>query len=253
MSAQNIEFLILGFNGQSVTLACLKSITSFAPSASVTFLDNGSTEEMQVIKSYISANSNWHYLRSETNLGVTKGRNLLLSRSSGDILVFMDNDAQLTGSISEILIEAISNEENIGMVGKEGILFDPDLNDYLYRGNMQVDAVPGYFQAFSRRFYLEVGKLDERFDLYWMEDMDYCLEGKKKGFKNMIIENLPVEHLEHISSSFLDDETKKQKILTNRQLFISKWSSQLDILEINRAHIDHLSCLNCDQKWSRQQ
>lgn len=253
MSTINIEFLILGFNGQSVSLECLKSITTFAPSASVTFLDNGSSEEMHAIKAYISAYPNWHYLRSETNLGVTKGRNLLLSSSSGDILVFMDNDAQLTGPISEILIDTISKEQNIGIVGKEGILFDPDLNDYLYRGNMRVDAVPGYFQAFSRRFYLDVGMLDERFDLYWMEDMDYCLEGKKKGFVNKIIENLPIEHLEHISSSFLDDETKKQKIHTNRQLFVSKWSTQLDILEINRAHIDHLSCVNCDQKWSRQQ
>jgi GT2 family glycosyltransferase len=202
MSTQNIEFLILGFNGQSVSLACLKSITTFAPSTSVTFLDNGSSEEMHAIKTYISAYPNWHYLRSETNLGVTKGRNSLLSRSSGDILVFMDNDAQLTGPISEILIDAISNEQNIGVVGKEGILFDPDLNDYLYRSNMQVDAVPGYFQAFSRRFYLEVGMLDERFDLYWMEDMDYCLEGKKKGFVNKTIENLPIEHLEHISHHF---------------------------------------------------
>ncbi len=253
MSTINIEFLILGFNGQSVSLTCLESIATFAPSASVTFLDNGSDQEMHDIKSYISRHQNWHYLRSETNLGVTKGRNLLLSRSTGDILVFMDNDAHLTGPISDILINAILNESNTGIIGKEGILFDPELNDYLYRGNMNVDAIPGFFQAFSRKFYLEVGQLDERFDLYWMEDMDYCLEGKKKGFANKIIENLPIEHLEHISSSFLDDETKKQKILTNKQLFISKWSPQLDILEVQRGHINHLSCLNCDQKWSRQQ
>ncbi len=253
MGTPTIEFLILGFNGQSVSLACLKSIATFAPSAAVTFLDNGSDEEMLTIKSYISTYPSWRYLRSKMNLGVTRGRNLLLSRSTGDILVFMDNDAHLTGPISDILINAILNEPNTGIIGKEGILFDPELNDYLYRGNMNVDAIPGFFQAFSRKFYLKVGQLDERFDLYWMEDMDYCLEGKKKGFTNKIIENLHIEHLEHISSSFLDEETKKQKILTNRQLFISKWSSQIDILEINRARINHLSCLNCDQKWSRKQ
>lgn len=252
ISAEDIEFLIIGFNSQKESLICLKSIDTFEPKCRVSFLDNGSQTESQELKSYIQNRTRWRYYRNSINLGVVGGRNLLLSRSSSNLLVFMDNDAELTTPVSSIIASAYKSDPNIGMVGYEGILLDPNLNDYTYRGiKMEVDAISGYFQCIPRSILTQVGLLT-KYTLYGKEDIDYGLRVKERGYKNIILPGFQIKHIRHAASSTLNAELKNHAELLNKKVFFQYWSEKAHLFEVNRKNMNEIACIECDEVWHKK-
>lgn len=246
-----VEFLVLGFNGHAETLQCLSSIIQYEPTALVTFLDNGSEGQSLEVQDLIAGHGPlYRYMRSDTNLGVAGGRNLLLSQSRGDILIVMDNDARLQAQVSDRIWAHYHADDMLGIIGCEGILLDPELNDYTYRDiDMEVDAISGYFQCIPRSLYLLVGPISQ-YELYGKEDIDYSLRVKQLGFHNRILPTLRVFHQRHVSSSTLDRVLKKSAEATNKRLFREKWFQKQDLLEYRRKGLTRLTCVECDQVWT---
>lgn len=84
----------------------------------VVVLDNGSSPPLPPIDGTI-------WVRSEVNLGATGGRNEIVKHSTGDILVFLDDDAVLRSpSDVEHIRESFSADEGLavvaGLVRREG-------------------------------------------------------------------------------------------------------------------------------------
>jgi len=61
----------------------------------VIIVNNRSTESYEAVEAFINANNHipFRYEIAEENLGVSRGRNYAISKSSGDILLFLDDDA----------------------------------------------------------------------------------------------------------------------------------------------------------------
>lgn len=245
---KKITFLIIAYNSLETTLFCLDSLLKHEKESMVSFLDNGSEEPVyeNVKKRYSSAD--WLIYRSDKNLGVVGGRNYLLKKTVGKYLVFMDNDVELTGVVSQRIKSNLSDLA-VGIYGQRGIMLSLDLRPFVV-AEKEVDAVGGFFLCFRQDLLDKIGLLDENFKIYGQEDFDFCLRAKMAGYKIISDKSLPLIHHEHKSSLTVAElEDYKQK---NFQYFFDKWKNSLGILEIERKKINRLSCLNCSEIWERK-
>lgn len=243
---EEISFLVIAYNSLDSTIRCLESLVKYERGAGILVLDNGSEEPIFSIVSEKFSSLDVQVFRSEKNLGVAGGRNYLLKKTLGEYLVFVDNDVELTDEVSKKIKECFRNPE-VGIYGKVGIMLSDELRPFTV-SEKEVDAVPGFFQAFPRKLIEEIGKLDEKFITYWNEDMDFCLRAKKAGYKIIADDSLPIIHYTSQSSTL---RKKRDFIKKNQKYFYNKWRNSLKILEIEKKGINHLSCLNCSETWER--
>jgi GT2 family glycosyltransferase len=89
-----VSVLIGSRNRPQALARCLRSVLELSyPRKEVVVLDDASTMNLAEACAAESRGATIRWLRSETRLGVAGGRNLLISKASGDIVVFIDDDA----------------------------------------------------------------------------------------------------------------------------------------------------------------
>lgn len=245
---KKISFLIIAHNRLEQTICCLESLLKFEGGEEILVLDNGSEEPVysKVIETFSCLGVKT--FKSERNLGVVGGRNLLLGKANGDILVLVDNDVELTCAIGKKIRENL-RDVSIGVYGQRGIMFSDELLPFVVPDG-EVDAIAGFFQCFRADLLDEIGMLDGNFKIYGQEDFDFCLRAKKAGYKIIADSSLPVvHHGDRFMPQAVENESTKQE---NFKYFYNKWKDSLDILEIERKKINRLSCLNCSQIWERE-
>lgn len=96
-----IAFIIITYNRPEDALALLKNIAQLDKAADlleeVILVNNASTTDYSAVEQYISAHPQFpfRYFYSDENLGVARGRNLAISKSSAPLLIMLDDDAVL--------------------------------------------------------------------------------------------------------------------------------------------------------------
>lgn len=97
---QNLSILIITYNRPQETLDLLKSIRAQEGvekvAKEILILNNASTTDYTVVKEYIKAEADlpFQYIDSDENLGVARGRNLLIEKAKGDYLLVLDDDIE---------------------------------------------------------------------------------------------------------------------------------------------------------------
>jgi GT2 family glycosyltransferase len=96
-----LAFIIITYNRPNDALELLQNIAGMEGAGDllqeVILLNNASTADYTPVKEYIATNPQipFHYVYSEENLGVARGRNFAISKSTAPILIMLDDDAVL--------------------------------------------------------------------------------------------------------------------------------------------------------------
>ena len=171
--------------------------------------------------------------------------NISVSKSIGDYLLFMNDDAAPidSGWLTEMV--SICQQENVGVVGpklvhsdrtiqhagisllRTGAGFHPFQNvqhnkpTYFGLANMirNCSAVTGACLLIKRKVFEEIGMFDEDFDLYYV-DTDLCMKTIKKGYRVIYT---PYALLLHQGSSTIKENSSAFFAVENHRSFISKW------------------------------
>ena len=97
---RSIGFIIITYNRPSDTLELVKNLSTLDRAADllheIVIVNNASSEDYSQVKRFIGESAlPFKYFEAPENLGVTKGRNFAIERSTAPILVMLDDDAVL--------------------------------------------------------------------------------------------------------------------------------------------------------------
>jgi len=249
---KSVSIITVNFNQHQVNLDFLNSLKQ-NPSKynlEVIFVDNGSREEFE--REYKSICSELVYIRSNQNLGFAGGNNLGIKKATGDYLLLLNNDTEITSNTIDVLVSEMENNSQIGLLSPLILYYDePKVIQYAGFSEMNyltcrnsgigsMETNNGQFDKVSvetafchgaammcRRSDLDiVGLMADEFFLYY-EELDWCEKFKKAGKKIWFTGKTEIYHKESMSVG-KESAIKTYFMTRNRMLFIRRNTSFLN-------------------------
>lgn len=194
--APTVSLCILCHDRPAELAEALASAATDGPWAEVVVLDMASDPPLAPVDG-----ARW--LRSDENRGVTTGRNRLAEAATGDVLVFLDDDAVFCGRVVARLQEAFAADPALGAVAfrvRRPAGDGPSL-EHPFRGSgRDARSSPrdcAYFvgcgYAIRRAAHLAAGGYDDRF-FYSTEEVDLSYRLLRDGWRLRYDPALEVEH-----------------------------------------------------------
>ncbi len=119
-----LSIIIVTYNSAGVLPACLDALAAYPPSCpcEVLVVDNGSTDAtLDVIR---AAGERVIHVPNAGNLGFARGNALGVTRASGDLLLLLNPDTEVTAGALDALMHALAAEERRWVAG--ACLLAPD-------------------------------------------------------------------------------------------------------------------------------
>jgi len=209
-----ISIVIITYNRQADMLELVQNIASLQYLEllkEVIIVNNRSTETYQPVEEFIRqpAHIPFQYFIAEENLGVSRGRNYAIQKSTAPVLVFIDDDALFQNKDVLLQIQNIFSEKQNERTGIAAFKVY-----YASTGELQVNAFPhkqfeqrkdlhqfdtyyfsGCAHAIRRTVFDTVGYYPENF-FYGMEEYDLSFRTLKAGFKIIYDDRVIVLHKE---------------------------------------------------------
>jgi O-antigen biosynthesis protein len=246
-----ITIAMLTHNALDYTRACISSVERHTTVPhTIVILDNGSTDETPAWLAEQTA-PHVHVLLGQTNVGVPRGRNILLTRILPELLddeyvVFLDNDTEVGAGWSDLFLDLFSSHPEIGIAGAMGheIVVHPDRRELMPspRGlPAPVDVVSGFCLWVRSRCASSVGYFDEGLGTFWHEDDDYCIRARMLGYKVFMIPGAQLLHHAH-KSGVADAGIPLGGSPENQRYLVDKWRMMGAVDEhgrIRSGSLDH--------------
>ncbi len=198
-----LSFIIITYNRAGDTLELLQNISTLNNAVSflqeVIVINNASAEDYAEVKKYISETPAipFLYIDAPENLGVTKGRNFALQYATGDILIFLDDDATLQNADAlENVVKAFEkpgyDNRPVAIVSfkvlyystlqmQENALPHKQYNQYKHRNEFFTYYFAGGAHAIKKSVLTQVGALPAEF-FYGMEEYDLSYRIINNGY-----------------------------------------------------------------------
>ncbi len=217
-----VAIIVLNHDGTEDTLECLRSLRAVTfPGSRIYLVDNGSRPP--IAPSLPRQGQDIRLLESPENLGFTGGSNWAAREALAEgarYLLFLNNDATVAPGFLEPLVGALDADPRIGIAtpkiyfhGQDRVIWacGARLNSWIgrsvhvgvYRPDRgqydrlrRVDRVTGCAMLVRRDFVDRVGLLDDRFFAYG-EDVDWCLRGRRHGYRMAFVPDSIVWHRGH--------------------------------------------------------
>lgn len=235
-----VSIILVVHNKASLTFACLLSILNINDLAfEVIIVDNNSTDNTKTLLSRVK---NAKQLTNEVNLHFLLGANQASKIASGQLILFLNNDATLMYGALNTAVNVIKSRSNIGAVGGKVILTnlklqeagciiwgdattegygrgkDPFNSEYMF--SRTVDFCSGAFLLTWNHLFQQCNGFDEIFKPAYYEETDYCLTIRKKGYEIVFEPRVGIKHLEFGSSKKTEQPYSLQE--KNRAIFLRK-------------------------------
>jgi GT2 family glycosyltransferase len=251
---KSVSIITVNFNQHQVNIDFLKSIklNSSSLKLEVIFVDNGSREEFE--SEYKKIFPDLIYIRSDKNLGFAGGNNLGIEAATGDYLLLLNNDTEITSDLIDVLVSEMDNNPEIGLISPLILFYDqPDTiqyagftkMDYLTCRNAGIGSLEinsGQFDNDSRETgychgaammcrkndLKTAGLMADEFFLYY-EELDWCEKFKQAGKKIWFTGKTKIYHKESMSVG-KESAVKTYFMTRNRMLFIRKNTSVLNTI-----------------------
>ena len=204
-----IGVVVLSHNKRDYLLLALESISqSDFSRLSVVVVDNASGDgSADAVQARYPA---FTLVRSSRNLGAAGGRNAgwrqLRSQGGCDYLVFLDDDSEVTPTYFSTVVRCFESNPEVGIVaGKaltgtdSGVIMSTGIAVNLYTGNVgdigvgerdlgqyeqarDLDACGGFALAVRAAVFEQLNGIDEQFNPYGWEEVDFCLRARDAGY-----------------------------------------------------------------------
>ncbi|MGX1928621.1 glycosyltransferase family 2 protein [Flagellimonas sp. 2504JD4-2] len=236
-----VSIITINYNESEVTLEMLESLKGLTyPNIEVIVVDNASPNDSpDIIKEQYPGVC---LIKSRENLGFAGGNNLGVKQSTGDYLLFINNDTIVPEGFIEPLVQTLQEDKTIGMVSpKIKFHWNPELiqyagytpmNHWTIRNNSigyhqkddgrfdtegETESIHGAAMMVPRTVVDKVGMMTEIYFLYY-EEHDWAEMIKRAGYKIYYQPKSHILHKESISTGKFSP-LKTYYISRNRILF----------------------------------
>jgi GT2 family glycosyltransferase len=213
----DISVIIVGWNAKHYLELCLNSLAEAPPrrSTEVIVVDNASSDgSSEMIKAKFPDVT---VIRSEENLGFSRGNNLGIRQCQGRYIALVNPDVIVFPGCLDALADFLDQNPRVGDVGPRVLNPDMSLQSTCRRAptlwnnvciatglasrfktsrffagehtfyfphdrTLPVDVIVGCFSMIRRETFDDVGLLDENLFMYG-DDVDWCLRARKAGWQ----------------------------------------------------------------------
>ncbi len=230
---------IVNYNSRRDLLNCLDSIRKNAPEElkpQIIVVNN----DREGIGGDLGSFPDVEVVEAKENLGFGRAHNLGAEKARGKFILFLNPDTGiLPGSIAQ-MIDIFDSDEKIGIVGpllvgesgnaeEEHCGFQKNpfslVKSKIFRGAnnfvkpLEVDWISGGAMMIKRDLFEKLGGFDENFFMYF-EDVDLCLQAKKRGYRVVVNPKSRIFHKG--GQSFSDNRLKKKYYYTSQDYYLQK-------------------------------
>lgn len=248
-SAKPLVSIIIPVHGKwSYTRQCLLSIESVHSTVpfEVIVVDDASPDDSA---EKIAACTGVRLVRTPRNLGFIGACNLGAENARSELLLFLNNDTEVTRGWLEALVETANSDDRIGLVGAKlvypdgslqeagGIIWSDatgwnygrngDPNDQAVNVVRDVDYCSGAAILVRRDLFERVGGFDTRYAPAYYEDTDLAFAIRASGHRVVVQPSSVVVHHEGISHGKDASGGVKRHQELNRTVFADKWADEL--------------------------
>jgi GT2 family glycosyltransferase len=229
-----LSIVTLNYKKKDLTIACITSLweqyeSEFIDSKmEVVIVDNDSQDDsVEAIRHEIKEKKyhNMHVVQNSSNAGFGAGCNLGAVKSTGDFILFLNNDTIVKDKGLLKMAEYCQNNPDVAILGGQLRNFDGSLQpsvgkfytpwyafllliggqrfgllDRSPKSIQQVDWVKGGLLMIRRDVFDEMHGFDEKIFMY-TEDMELCYRAQLAGKKVYFYPDVMVLHKEHASTS----------------------------------------------------
>ena len=254
MMERRISVISVNYNGYSLTCAMIDSLRRHVTTPlEIVIVDNGSArdEAAPLRKRYPDVK----VLRSERNLGFAGGNNLGFAAATGDYLLLLNNDTEVTEDTLHYLCETLDGDRSIGAVCPKIRFFAPpqhiqfagytpltritlrnaligfgEPDDGRYDTPHDTPYAHGAAMMVRRETLEKAGPMPEIYFLYY-EEMDWCTQISRQGYQLWYEPRCTIYHKESRSTG--KDSPLKTYYLTRNRLLYTWRNRQGGILYIS--------------------
>jgi GT2 family glycosyltransferase len=223
-----ISAIIVNYNAGDLLHECIKSLLKCSLKIEIIVVDNASSDSSLEALDDLPRIT---IIRNTMNTGFSAGCNRGLRAANADYLLFLNPDCSLDSHAIYELIQALTSDESVGMVG--GLLMNPDGSEqgggrravptpwrsfvrafelsrfanrwprlffdfYLHKQplpaqSIEVEAISGACMLAKRKAIEDVGLWDEGYFLH-CEDLDWCMRFRKRHWKILFVPSARIMH-----------------------------------------------------------
>lgn len=242
-----VSIILVLYNRAELTLACIQSIVdNVRVPHEIVIVDNDSKDRTDELLSLVKGNVK--VIENKDNSGFLLACNMAAREAKGSYLLFLNNDAEIHELSLASSLSIISSSSDIGAVGGKIIMLngnlqeagcivwndgscigygreeDPDKPEFNFR--REVDFCSGAYLLTSKSLFEEIGGFDERLVPAYYEEVDYCIELKKRGYKVIYDPKSVITHFEFASSESSQKAIDLQ--IKNKTIFYNKHKEVLE-------------------------
>ena len=188
------------------------------------------------------------------SVGFGKNHNWLAENAKGEYLLFLNNDAFVSGNWLHPMLSVFKNQTNVGFVGNVqrlagtrrydhmGVVFSPLGNPRHYgqgffhrpfKGEVRSwSAVTAACCLIKSSLFREYGGFDESF-VNGCEDVDLCLRLNREGFSHFVVHDSVIDHVKGATTG------RKDRNKENFELLMKKWGPSIRENESLNDSFDH--------------
>jgi GT2 family glycosyltransferase len=243
---KKVSIITVNYHQPEITVDFLNSVlaNTFTCDVQVILVDNGA--EINQESKYQAVYPNLTYIQSTENLGFAGGNNLGVKAATGEFLLFLNNDTEISANLIDVLVEELNRNQSIGLLSPL-ILYYDDPSTIQYAGFTEMNYITcrnkgigsmerdlGQYDNDSRETgychgaammcrsadLKTVGLMDERYFLYY-EELDWCEKFRSSGKKIWFTGRTRIFHKESMSVG-KESIIKTFFMTRNRMLFIRR-------------------------------
>jgi GT2 family glycosyltransferase len=243
-STTNATIVMVTFDNLLLSRLSLETLLAHSGQCEIVVVDNASRDgTVDYLKELAALNPRVRPIFNEQNLGFARACNQGMGAAGGDVIVLLNNDAlvppgwlpRLLGHLDGANVGAVGPVTN--RIGNEAQLevacrtygdfldIATELAATRAGSSFEIPTLTMFCFAMKRRVSEEVGVIDESFGIGTLEDDDYSLRLKKKGFRLLCAEDVFVYHFGEASfGKLVSDGSYAKLLLENKRRFEQKWN-----------------------------
>ena len=231
----NLSIVILNYNNKDIIFKSVNSLLKYRDlyEYEIIVVDNGSSDgSFELLKSKYKDKIK---LYKNNKNGCSSGRNLGVSKSTKEYVLFLDSDQWVTNKYFLSSYEKLLKYDDIGLIGwAAGFFNDSGVSYYVvdsfpYRympqnmlGRCDVSYLGSGGMLVKKELFNKVEGFDEHYDPTCYEDTDFSLKVLNEGKKIVYSPYLGIIHLPHQTTKDGSDAHAKI-LLEKRKYFKNKW------------------------------